>query len=159
MTNNFQREGSSSNSHVGRDFEEAAIGVLAECGVKVRKKYSVEVGVSNFKKHHEFDLGADHPPTIVECKSHRWTKGGNVPSAKLTIWNEAMYYFACSPSKFRKIFFVLRDVREKRGKSESLAEYYIRIYYHLIPSGVEIWEFDEKMNEAEIVYEASLGLQ
>ncbi len=159
MTNNFQREGSSSNSHVGRDFEEAAIGVLAECGVKVRKKYSVEVGVSNFKKHHEFDLGADHPPTIVECKSHRWTKGGNVPSAKMTNWNEAMYYFACLPPKFRKIFFVLRDVREKRGKSESLAEYYIRTYYHLIPSDVEIWEFDDKINEAEIVYEASLGLK
>ncbi len=157
MTNNFQREGSVSNSQVGRDFEEAAIGVLAERGVKVRPKYSVEVGISNFKKHHEFDLGADHPPIIVECKSHRWRKGGNVPSAKLTIWNEAMYYFACSPSKFRKIFFVLRDVRDKTG--ETLSEYYIKRYCHLIPSGVEIWEFDEKMNEAEIVYEASFGLK
>lgn len=157
MTNNFQREGSVSNAQVGRAFEDVAMDVLAERGLKVRQKYFVEVGVSNFKKHHEFDLGADHPPTIVECKSHRWTKGGNVPSAKLTIWNEAMYYFACSPPKFRKIFFVLKDVRDKTG--ETLSEYYIKRYCHLIPFGVEIWEFDEKINEAEIVHEASLGLQ
>ncbi len=157
MTNNFQREGSVSNAQVGRAFEDAAMDVLAERGLKVRQKYFVEVGVSNFKKHHEFDLGADHPPTIVECKSHRWTKGGNVPSAKLTIWNEAMYYFACSPPKFRKIFFVLKDVQDKTG--ETLSEYYIKRYCHLIPIGVEIWEFDEQKNEAEIVYKASLSLQ
>ena len=96
-------------------------------------------------------MGADHPPTIVECKTHTWTKGGNVPSAKMANWNEAMYYFACSPPEFRKIFFVLRDVREKRGKSESLAEHYIRTYYHLIPLEVEIWEFDEKMNEVKML--------
>ena len=159
MTNNFQREGSVSNSQVGRDFEDAAIDTLAKCGVKVEREYRIEVGVSNSKKYRKFDLGADHPPTIVECKTHTWRKGKDVPSAKMTNWNEAMYYFACLPPKFRKIFFVLRDVREKRGKSESLAEYYIRTYYHLIPSDVEIWEFDDKINEAEIVYEASLGLK
>ncbi len=102
-------------------------------------------------------MGADCPPTIVECKTHTWTKGGYVPSAKLANWNEAMYYFACAPSKFRKIFFVLRDVKNKTG--ESLAEYYIRQYRHLIPCRVEIWEFDEKRNEAEIIYGASLSLQ
>ena len=152
MTNNFQREGSVSNSQVGRDFEDAAIGALAKCGVKVEKGYRIEIGISDIKKHRKFDLGADCPPTIVECKTNTWRKGENVPSAKMANWNEAMYYFACSPPEYRKIFFVMKDVREKRGKSESLAEYYIRTYYHLIPPEVEIWEFDDEINKAKIVY-------
>lgn len=62
---------------------------------------------------------------IVECKSHRWTKGKNVPSAKLTVWNEAMYYFNILVGNYKKIFFVTRDVRKAHNKEESLAEYYI----------------------------------
>lgn len=79
---------------------------------------------------------------LVECKSHKWTTpNDNVLSAKLTVWNEAMYYFLCSPSDYRKIMFVLRDISKRRG--ETLAEYYIRTYRHLIPAGVEFWEYDE----------------
>ena len=63
-------------------------------------------------------------------------------SAKITVWNEAMYYFAIAPPSYRKIFFVLRDVRAKTG--ESLAEYYVRTYRHLIPSDVEVWEYDQE---------------
>lgn len=37
--------------------------------------------------------------------------------------------------------FVLRDHSKKR--SETLAEYYIRTYSHLIPEDVELWEYDE----------------
>jgi len=48
-----------------------------------------------------------------------------------------MYYFALAPRHFRKIFFVLKDVR----RGESLADYYIRRYGHLIPGDVEIWEY------------------
>lgn len=42
--------------------------------------------------------------------------------------------------------FVLRDYSEKR--KETLAEYYIRTYQHLIPKGVELWEFDEDNHTA-----------
>ncbi|CAM4138195.1 hypothetical protein AEBE7430_19265 [Aeromonas bestiarum] len=52
-----------------------------------------------------------------------------------------MYYFLAAPSDYRKIMFVLRDYSEKR--KETLAEYYIRTYRHLIPEGVELWEYDE----------------
>ena len=76
----------------------------------------------------------------MECKSHTWRKGGNVPSAKMTVWNEAMYYFLLAPGGFRKVLFVLKDFSEKRG--ESLAEYYIKNHGHLIPDDVEIWEYD-----------------
>ena len=90
---------------------------------------------------------------IVECKSHIWTESGNIPSAKLTVWTEAMYYFLCSPRRFRKILFVLRALREK--KPESLAEYYIKTRRHLIPDGVEIWEFDPEAGECCVLWSPS----
>lgn len=69
-----------------------------------------------------------------------------MPSAKLTVWNEAMYYFQVTPLGYRKIMFVLRDYSEKRN--ETLAEYYIRTYSHLIPKDVELWEYDESTMSA-----------
>lgn len=146
---NFQREGAISNAHVGRDFENTAMGFLKSEGLSLHQNFKVPVGVGEKKKPHAFDLGSDDPKIIVECKSHKWTKGNNVPSAKLTVWNEAMYYFAVAPSDFRKILFVLKDQRKSNG--ETLAEYYIRTYSHLIPSGVEIWEFEAETAQARIL--------
>ena len=140
MVNNFQRIGSTSNAQVGRDFESAALECFRKEGVSLRKNYSVRIGVSS-KKERQFDLGSDNPLMLVECKSHKWTSGGNVPSAKITVWNEAMYFFLLAPREYRKVLFVLRDFN--RGRGESLAEYYLRTYGHLIPDGVEILEYDE----------------
>lgn len=149
MSENFQRIGSVSNAHVGRDFEAAAKNILIAAGVEVAENHPVEVGVGKKKKFHAFDLGSDKPPVIVECKSHRWTRGDNVPSAKLTVWNEAMYYFHCAPLRYRKIFFVLRDSRKRNG--ETLLSYYLRTYGHLVPDEVEIWELDQDSGQCEIV--------
>ena len=140
MVNNFQRLGSTSNSQVGRDFETAAQDYFRQKGISLQKGHSVQIGVSS-KKDRKFDLGSDDPPVLVECKSHTWTRGGNVPSAKITVWNEAMYLFLLTPQRFQKVLFVLRDFNERR--SESLAEYYVRNYSHLIPDDVEIWEYYE----------------
>ncbi|MCZ0872770.1 hypothetical protein [Peribacillus sp. AS_2] len=145
--NNFQRENAISNAHVGRDFEEVALNFFKIDDIILIKGVSIPVGAKTIKKNHVFDLGSaptDSEKIIVECKSHKWTSGGNVPSAKLTVWNEAMYYFFLAPSYFRKIFFILRDYNEKRR--ESLGEYYIRTYKHLIPEGVEIMEYDNESN-------------
>ena len=61
-----------------------------------------------------------------------------------------MYYFLASPTGYRKIMFVLRDYNEKRN--ETLAEYYVRTYKHLIPENVELWEFDElEMSAIQLV--------
>ena len=139
MVNNCQRLGSTSNSHVGRAFETAAQDYFRQKGISLQRGHSVQIGVSS-KKNRKFDLGSDDPPVLVECKSHTWTRGGNVPSAKMTVWNEAMYLFLLAPTRFQKVLFVLRDFNEER--SESLAEYYIRSYSHLIPGDVEIWEYD-----------------
>ncbi|MCM3671088.1 hypothetical protein M3181_19185 [Mesobacillus maritimus] len=76
----------------------------------------------------------------MECKSHTWTASGNVPSAKITVWNEAMYYFHLAPKDYRKVFFILKDYSTKC--SETLGDYYTRTHSHLIPEDVEIMEYD-----------------
>ena len=107
MVNNFQKIGSVSNAHVGSDFEKVAQEYFGRQGIVLRKGHSVQIGFSS-KRDHKFDLRADKPPMLVECKAHTWTAGGNVPSAKITVWNEAMLYFSLAPSDCRKILFVLR---------------------------------------------------
>lgn len=142
MNKPHQRAGSVSNAHVGKDFEAVALKVFAAKGIDLQGDFKLPVGVADNKKLHAFDLGCDKQKIIVECKCHRWSApNDNVPSAKLTVWNEAMYYFLVAPEGYRKILFVLRDVSQKRR--ETLAEYYVRTYGHLIPEDVEIWEVDE----------------
>ena len=140
LTNNFQRLGSVSNAHVGRNFESAAQDYFRRKGYSLQREHPVQIGLSNSKSR-KFDLGSDDPPMLVECKSHRWTTGGNVPSAKITVWNEAMYFFHLAPDQYEKILFVLRDFSEKRN--QSLAEYYVKSHKHLIPNDVKILEYDE----------------
>jgi hypothetical protein len=146
---NFQRVGSTSNTQVGIDFESAAVQCLGAAGIRVTPRFAVSVGVGRVKKPHNFDFGSHQPPVLVECKCHRWTTGGNAPSAKLTVWNEAMYYFAIAPAGYRRILFVLRDHLAARG--QTLAEYYLGRYSHLVPDGVEFWEFDEKEKRCRVL--------
>jgi hypothetical protein len=138
--NNFQRIGSVSNAHIGREFEEFAQQYFAKQNIILNTSYSLPVGVREQKKEHTFDLGSSTEKMIIECKAHTWTSGTNVPSAKITVWNEAMYYFFLAPKEYRKIFFIQKDFSEKRQLT--LGEYYIRNYKHLIPNDVEIMEYD-----------------
>jgi hypothetical protein len=85
---------------------------------------------------------------LVECKCHKWTDGNNAPSAKMSIWNEAMFYFRLAPKKFRKILFVLRASNPKNGKT--LTEYYIENYYHFIPKDVIFYEYSEQNGGCKI---------
>lgn len=148
IVTSFQRIGSVSNAHVGSDFEKSAQETLASQGFELARAFALPIGIGERKKEHRFDLGSASPEIVVECKSHRWTAGGNVPSAKMTVWNEAMYYFALAPKSYRKILFVLRDYSSK--KKETLAQYYVRTYDHLVPDEVEIWELDEDSGETTI---------
>lgn len=150
MEKPFQRIGAISNAHVGHEFELGAKIFFEKAGILLHKNHEVMVGVGDSKKTHRFDLGCANLKILVECKSHRWTTGNKVPSAKLTVWNEAMFYFSSAPRDYRKIMFVLKDTRKSSG--ETLAHYYIRIYSHLIPVGVEFWEYDELTTEAIRIY-------
>lgn len=149
-TNNFQRLGSKSNAHVGSDFEADARAFFAGQGISLTPDHCVSVGVDKIKKSRKFDLGSEFPPVLVECKSHTWTKGDNTPSAKITVWNEAMFYFHLAPTKYRKILFVLRDFSAKKGVT--LAGYYLRTFGHLIPEGVEVWEYEPEINKAKRIH-------
>jgi hypothetical protein len=137
VENNFQRIGSVSNTHVGREFEEAARLFFTSEGVVLKPGFVAPVGFK-LKKSHKFDLGSEEPPILVECKSYKWTSGGNSPSAKIRSLNEVMLLFSVAPSHYRKILFVLKHVR----KELSLASHYIKTQGHLVGPDVEIWEFD-----------------
>ena len=141
MNKPHQRVGSISNAHVGADFEKAALLFFEKQRKHLSRNFPLEIGVSKKKKKHCFDLGSASPKIIIECKSHRWTAGGKVPSAKMTTWNEAMLYFHLAPKDFKKVFFTLHNKRQTTG--ETLVSYYKRTYAHLIPEDVEFLEFDE----------------
>lgn len=69
MANNFQRVGSVSNTHAGREFEKAARLFLAQTGISLQPEFCVDVGYKT-KKPHKFDLGSEEPSILVECKSY-----------------------------------------------------------------------------------------
>jgi hypothetical protein len=140
MNRPHQRVGAISNAHVGAAFEEVAYEYFRRTGVVLTRNFPLRIGLKD-KKQHCFDLGASIPQILVECKSHRWTEGAKVPSAKISVWNEAMFYFHITPRGFRKILFALHDKR--KGTGETLVSYYRRTYSHLIPDDVEFLEFDE----------------
>lgn len=146
MDKPFQRKGAQSNAHVGRDFEANIQDFFARQGLALAPSVAVSIGISG-KKSHVFDLGNAKDKILVECKAHTWTEGGNVPSAKLTVWNEAMFFFYVAPSGYRKLLVVLRDFSARRN--ETLGEYYVRTYSHLIPGDVELWEYDENRKEGK----------
>ena len=50
--NNFQRVGSSSNAHVGREFEKRVLEYFSMEGIKLRKRFLLEIGVGKVKKSH-----------------------------------------------------------------------------------------------------------
>lgn len=135
----FQRRGAISNTHAGREFEEATRLFFASTGITLSPAFPVPVG-GRVKKNHSFDLGSENPAILVECKSYTWTETGNSPSAKIRGMNEVMLLFSVSPSYYRKILFVLKHLHHRTRLS--LATHYIRTQGHLIPDGVEIWEFD-----------------
>ena len=137
--NRHQRKGADNNAQVGRDFEDKVKEYFEATGLRFIPHYSINIGITA-KKYHKFDLVDTDQNVIVECKAHTWTEGKNVPSAKMTTWNEAMLYFFVTPNVFRKILVVLRDYSSE--KKETLGQYYLRTYQHLIPDNVEVWEYD-----------------
>jgi|SRR2546421_1381634 len=147
MENRFQRIGSISNTHVGREFEEAARLFFAKRGISLQLGFSLDIGYKK-KKSHKFDLGSKNPPILVECKSYTWTSGGNSPSAKIRGLNEVMLLFSVAPRRYRKILFLLRHLR----KDVSLAAHYIKTQGHLIGPNIEIWEFDPDKKHGKQVF-------
>lgn len=147
-----QRIGAENNTAAGAAFEQLAEAHFTGLGLPVRREFSVDLGFGLHKKPHRFDLGCEAPATLIECKSHTWTTSGNIPSAKITTWREAMLYFSLCPPEFRKILFVLKHARRSDG--ETLGAYFFRRNHNLIPPGTEIIEFDERQRVASVIQSA-----
>ena len=128
----------SDNPATGALFERTAQAYFKSQNIELERPFSITIGAASISKRHKYDLGSNNPPILVECKAHTWTAGGNAPSAKMSVWNEAMYYFHIAPPRFRCVLFVIKNVNHGR----SLAQYYIDRYEYLIPTGVEILEYD-----------------
>jgi len=127
----------SENPKIGRDFEERVSQTL-EKKYKTRfKRRAINIGVP--PKAHNFDLVSENGDIIVECKNYAWTETGNIPSAKTAFLNEAVLYLLHISTNAKKII-VLRKANHPKRK-ESLAEYYVRTYYHLL-NEVVIMELD-----------------
>ena len=124
--------GNADNPSTGARFEAAVQAFFRSKGLDLHRDYSVDVGAGSTPKSRKFDLGSGRPATLVECKSHTWTEGGNAPSAKLSVWNEAMFYFLVAPPSYRKILAVLAHSRQ----GETLAEHYVKRFRHLVPPGI-----------------------
>lgn len=147
MDKPYQRKGAQSNADVGREFEEKVTNFLKRHqDLELSPGMGIPIGINGVKLH-KFDFGDEMRKVVVECKAHKWTEGDNVPSAKMTTWDQAMFHFYATPKRYRKLFFAIKDFSNKRN--ESLVEYYLRSHSHLIPSDVEVWEFDESSNTAK----------
>ena len=140
--------GNADNPRRGASFEDTVLTFFDKWSLKLRKGFPVPVGAGDQRKNRKFDLGCEAPQTLVECKNHTWTESGNAPSAKFSVWNEAMLYFMVSRPDYRKILAVLLSVRN----GESLAAYYVKRFKHLVPSGVEIWEISSDGKEGHCVF-------
>jgi len=118
----------------GARFERLVQRFFARRRLPLQLNYSIPVGFDGKRRPYRFDLGSAR--VVVECKRHTWTATGNTPAAKLAVWMQAMLYFEAAPRRYRRILAVLRDVR----RGQSIAEYFLEHYGHLVPRGVEIWE-------------------
>ena len=119
----------SENPHVGRRFQESVKLILEK---KFCTSFEPEavVAIGKPAKNHKFDLANDDRSIVAECKCYTWTDSGNVPSAKLMGLDEAVFYFSFLPTETKKILCMKKATY--RGKTETLAEYYVRVHGHLL---------------------------
>lgn len=123
-------------------------GILFELKVKrlLEEKYNcdlleqevIKIGFSTLKEHKYDFINSE---MVVECKDYSWTKGNNIPSAKISHLREVMLYFSVTSNRYRKLLVLNRSIRT--SNNESLGEYFIRLNNAFIPRNIEIWEINE----------------
>jgi hypothetical protein len=139
-----------SNKEIGDKFRDTVKKYLSIQGHKLEPEYGVEIGYGQSKKIHYFDLGNELD--LIECKKYSWTEGGNNPSAKLSTLIEAVHIYCAAPKSYNKKIFVFKTSKKGIRNPETLVEYFIRSYGHLIPEDIEIWEFDDINMTSELKY-------
>ncbi len=119
----------SDNPHVGRWFQES-VKLILEKKFCTSFEQEAVVAIGKPAKNHKFDLANGDRSIVAECKCYTWTNSGNVPSAKLMGLDEAVFYFSFLPAETKKILCMKKAAY--RGKTETLAEYYVRVHGHLM---------------------------
>ena len=129
---------SNSNKKKGDDFRDLAMPILKK-ELHTILNPEVEISIGDPQIEHAFDLANENKSIVIECKNYSWTKAGNVPSAKVSTINEAVLYFSFLDANVRKILCLKKSVHPKR--QETLAEYYVRTYGHLLRD-ITVYEID-----------------
>ncbi len=128
----------SENPKVGKDFELAVKGWLEKEYNQPFELYK-KIKIGNPPKEHSFDIQSKNASIVAECKCYTWTESGNVPCAKLVCLNEAAFFLSFLPKETKKYIVMKKSIHKKR--TETLAEYYYRRYYHLL-NDIHILEYD-----------------
>ncbi len=131
------------NAVKGYEFQNIAAEILGDYfHILFRCENPIPIG--DPPKQHKFDLVSKDMKYIGECKDYKWTSGENVPSAKISSVNEAVFYLQQLPtpeSPTDQIRFVVMRRAVNAKHKDSLAEYYYRMNKHLL-KGVIILEID-----------------
>ena len=128
----------SDHTRMGKEFQELVQGIVEKRFKQTFEKEKV-VHIGLPPKGHKFDLVSEDGTVIIECKRYTWTKGGNVPSAKMAVLDEAILYMRSVPYYATKIITVLESYDPTGKHKESLAQYFVDKHGHLL-ADIEIWE-------------------
>ncbi|SFB90189.1 hypothetical protein [Ruminococcus albus] len=139
----------SEHPHWGKEFQKAVFKWL-ESKPEYKGKFEMEVGlpIGKPEKDHFFDIVNKEERIVIECKRYTWTETGNVPSAKIRALNEAAFFLTFVDNTYTKYIVILKNYHDK--KRESLAEYYVRTYRHLL-GDIIVAEFDLDKNQLNII--------
>lgn len=107
-----------------------------------------KIPIGNPPKEHKFDIVDAENHIAIECKCYTWTETGNVPSAKMGFCNEAAFYLTLLPECYEKYIVILESWHEKRH--ETLAEYYFRMYKHLLGK-IKVAEYNPETEKFKII--------
>lgn len=96
------------NSLNGRQFQNSVQAIFNNLfNTSFEQEVAIPIGTP--PKDHKFDLANSDRSVVVECKNYRWTKSGNVPSAKLTGLDEAVFYFNFLPKEHTKKILCIKE--------------------------------------------------
>lgn len=133
----------SDNYSKGKDFQIILQKVLSNhFGVEFEMERPFLIG--NPAKEHRFDLVSTDSKIIVEVKNYTWTESGLIPSAKISILNETVFFLQHTPKDHTKIL-LMRSVKHPK-KNETLAQHYVGRYGHLL-NGVKVMEYNQDIGE------------
>jgi hypothetical protein len=136
-----------SNTEKGRRFQEACK-VALEQALGCCFETEVRISAPGLKTH-KFDLATPRRDILVECKAFTWTRGGNVPSAKITHLREAVGHLRQMPGARTLYLVIKKGLHPKRG--ETLAAYFVKLNKEILGQ-VTVLELTESGGELNCVY-------